>query len=84
MAGVALVGTGFIGPVHVEALRRLGKPLIGVLASSAHKSLDAAKTLQCPKAYPSLDELLADESTDTVHVTSPNRFHFEQCEQILA
>ena len=84
MAGVALVGTGFIGPVHVEALRRLGKPLIGVLASSAHKSLDAAKTLQCPNAYTSLDDLLSDDSTDTVHVTSPNRFHFEQCEQILA
>ena len=24
--GAAVVGTGFIGPVHVEALRRLGIP----------------------------------------------------------
>jgi hypothetical protein len=34
MAGTAaaLVGTGFIGPVHLEALRRLGRPVAGVLA----------------------------------------------------
>ncbi len=82
--GVALVGTGFIGPVHAEALRRLGRPLIGVLASSADKSAAAATALQCPKGFASLDELLADADIDTVHVTSPNRFHFEQCERVLA
>ena len=76
-SGVALIGTGFIGPVHVEALRRLGKPLVGVLASSVTKSRDAAKALQFPKAYQTLDELLSDGDVGTVHVTSPNRFHFE-------
>jgi predicted dehydrogenase len=81
--GVALIGTGFIGPVHVEALRRLGKPLVGVLASSAGKSRDAAKTLGCPKGYSSLDELLADNDVASVHVTSPNRFHFDQCQRAL-
>jgi len=83
-SGVALIGTGFIGPVHVEALRRLGKPLVGVLASSVTKSRDAAKSLQCSKAYQSLDELLADGDVDSVHVASPNRFHFEQCQRSLA
>jgi prephenate dehydrogenase len=28
--GVAVVGAGFIGPVHVEALRRLGLPVRGI------------------------------------------------------
>jgi hypothetical protein len=31
-AGV--VGTGFIGPVHVEALRRIGVPVLGLVSSS--------------------------------------------------
>ena len=31
-AGV--VGTGFIGPVHIEALRRLGRPVLGLVAST--------------------------------------------------
>ena len=33
----AVVGTGFIGPVHVEALRRLGIRVAGILGSSAEK-----------------------------------------------
>ena len=36
--GAAVVGTGFIGPVHVEAIRRLGHRVIGILGSSAGKS----------------------------------------------
>jgi len=32
-----VVGTGFIGPVHVEALRRLGIRVAGILGSSAEK-----------------------------------------------
>ena len=37
--GVAVAGTGFIGPVHVEALRRLGDVRVkGVLGSSPAKS----------------------------------------------
>jgi predicted dehydrogenase len=83
-AGVALIGTGFIGPVHIEALRRLGRPVVGVLGSSAVKSREAAKALACPKAYQSLDELLADADVGCVHITSPNRFHFEQCQRGLA
>src|SRR6186997_478807 len=82
--GVALIGTGFIGPVHAEALRRLGKPLVGVLASSVVKARDAAKALQCPKAYLSLDEVLADKDVGAIHIASPNRFHFEQCQRSLA
>src|SRR5262245_37244191 len=38
----AVVGTGFIGPVHVEALRRLGVRVKGVLGSNAVKSAQAA------------------------------------------
>src|SRR5947208_3637311 len=33
----AIVGTGFIGPVHVEALRRLARPVLGVAASSPER-----------------------------------------------
>ncbi|WP_366914725.1 Gfo/Idh/MocA family oxidoreductase, partial [uncultured Meiothermus sp.] len=42
---VGVVGTGFIGPVHVEALRRLGVEVKGVLGSSPSKSESAAQKL---------------------------------------
>jgi predicted dehydrogenase len=79
----AVVGTGFIGPVHVEAIRRLGRPVLGVLGSTPQRSREAAARLQVPKAYVSLDELLADSEIGTVHVASPNRWHFPQCRQLL-
>jgi predicted dehydrogenase len=82
--GVAVVGTGFIGPVHVEALRRLGRPVTGVLASSLDKGRTAAAALGLPRGYGSLDELLADPAVGAVHLTSPNRLHFDQCRRVLA
>jgi predicted dehydrogenase len=77
--GAAVVGTGFIAPVHVEALRRLGRPVIGILGSSSEKSRAAAKALGLPKAYDRYEDLLADPDVAVVHLASPNRLHFEQC-----
>lgn len=82
--GAAVVGTGFIGPVHIEALRRLRIPVVGILASSAAKSKHAADALGIPKAYGTLTELLADPAAQVVHLASPNRVHFEQCRQAIA
>ena len=81
---VAVVGTGFIGPVHVEALRRAGQSVVGILGSSAKRSQAAAETLAIPRAYRSFDELLADSSVDAVHLASPNRVHCEQATAVLA
>lgn len=80
---VAIVGTGFMGPSHTEALRRLGINVAGILGSSAEKSQAAAQVLGIPKAYGSFDELLAEPEIHAVHITSPNRYHFEQASQAL-
>lgn len=82
--GVAIVGTGFIGPVHIEALRRLGQNVLGVLGSTRAKGEAAAIALQLPRAYANYDQLLADPAVEVVHLTSPNRFHFEQCKRAIA
>lgn len=80
----AVVGTGFIGPVHVEAIRRLGHEVVGILGSTPEKSRAAAEALHLDKGYTSLDELLADDAVQVVHLTSPNRHHFAQCQAVLA
>lgn len=80
----ALVGTGFIGPVHVEALRRLGVPVVGVLGSTPERGQAAAKSLNIPRAYDRYADLLTDPQVQVVHITSPNRHHFEQCKQAIA
>jgi predicted dehydrogenase len=75
---VAVVGTGFIGPVHVEALRRLGIRVKGVVGSSAAKAVSSASSLNLDVAYPSFQAMLADSEVNVVHVASPNRAHREQ------
>ena len=79
----AVVGTGFIGTVHIEALRRLGLPIAGVLGSSPARGAERAAALGL-RAYGSLDEVLADPGVQVVHVTSPNAAHYPQVRQILA
>jgi len=81
--GVAVVGTGFMGWVHVEALRRVGVPVVGILASDHEKSRLAAAGLGVSKAYRDFDEVLQDPDVRSVHIGVPNRLHFEMARQAL-
>lgn len=82
--GAAVIGTGFIGTVHVEALRRIGVSVRGVLGSTPQRGKAAALALGVARSYPTLDALLDDPTVDIVHVTSPNHLHVPQTKQILA
>ncbi len=79
----ALIGGGFIGPVHVEALRRIGVDVLGVLGSSVERASQVARPLLIPRVYRDLDELLSDDRVGVVHVASPNAHHFEQAKRVL-
>jgi len=80
--GVAVVGAGFMGGVHAEALRRAGCELVGVLGVSDAESTKFAAAVGA-KAYRSLAELLADPKVQSVHVATPNRLHFEMARAVL-
>jgi predicted dehydrogenase len=82
--GAAVIGTGFIGTVHVEALRKIGVQVRGVLGSTPERGAARADALGVGRAYASLDEILADPSVDVVHVTSPNHLHVPQASAILS
>ena len=69
--GAAVIGSGFIGTVHIENLRRLGVSVRGVLGSDPERGVAAAARVGLPRAYTSLDELLDDAAVQAVHVTSP-------------
>ncbi|MGZ8438605.1 MAG: Gfo/Idh/MocA family protein [Candidatus Limnocylindrales bacterium] len=81
--GAAVIGTGFIGTVHVEALRRIGVQVRGVLGSTPERGGARATALGVPRAYPSLEALLDDPGVEAVHVTSPNDLHLPQARAVL-
>jgi predicted dehydrogenase len=77
---VGIIGTGFIGPVHLEALRRIGAN-ITALCDLPDRVRAAADKFGIPEAFGDYREMLRSSRVDVVHITSPNRFH---CEMSLA
>jgi len=80
---VALIGSGFIGPVHAEALRRIGVVVAGLLDITPERARPLAERLGISKVYSTLEELLADPSISAVHIASPNHVHFEHAKRAL-
>lgn len=81
--GAAVVGTGFIGVVHVEALRRLGVQVHGVVGSTRERAAARSHELSLPPAYESFEAMLEDPRVDVVHVTSPNHLHHRHASAAL-
>src|SRR3979411_1284637 len=82
--GAAVVGTGFIGAVHVDALRRLGVQVHGVVGSTSARGAERARAAGLPPAYESMDAMLADKRVDVVHITSPNHLHHAHAKAALS
>ncbi len=82
-ARVGIVGGGFMATVHSRAARAARARLVGIVSSSAERTARAADELGVERAFASLDELLADEGIDVVHVTTPNALHAEQALAVI-
>jgi predicted dehydrogenase len=75
--GMGIVGAGFVGPHHVDAVRRLGFVDVLAVAGSSEASAQAkAKAMGIPKAYGSYDALLNDPDIQVVHNATPNYLHY--------
>jgi len=75
-AGV--IGTGFIGPAHIEALRRVsGVQVIAVASNEKEKADRIANDFFIPKSYGTWQELIEDKEVEVVHNCTPNNLHFE-------
>ncbi len=80
----AVVGTGFIGPVHVEALRRNGIEVVGIVGATAEGASLRAEQLKIPAGFDSIEALLAATDPDCVHITTPNHLHAPMVKQVIA
>jgi predicted dehydrogenase len=72
----AIIGVGFIGAAHIEALRRLG----GIDVVAVADPVDAekkARALFVPKAYADYKTMTDMEKPDVIHVCTPNETHCE-------
>jgi predicted dehydrogenase len=80
---VGVVGTGFLGPAHIEALRRLPNvEVAGLCEVNIELATAKAQQLGIPKAYV-FEDLLKDESIQSVHICTPNFLHYSQSKAAL-
>lgn len=80
---VGVAGLGFIGPAHIEGIRRIGDEVIGVVGVDLAEAQAKAAELSIQKAYPDFDAMIADPEIDVVHICSPNYLHYRQAAQAI-
>lgn len=81
---VGVIGTGFIGPVHIEALRRLGFVQVDAIADVSLENVQKkALQLHVPKGYGSYQELIDDPEIESVHICTPNYLHYDMVKAVL-
>jgi predicted dehydrogenase len=81
--GVGVAGTGFIGPAHIEALRRNGITVLGLAENTREKAQQKAAEMGIPRIYGSLEEMLKDEDIQVVHLATPNYLHYPHAKAAL-
>ena len=77
-----VVGTGFIGAVHIEQLRRLGNVEVAALAETQDPQ-GKAEALSVPKGYSDYKEMIDRENLDALHICTGNNSHFAVADYAL-
>lgn len=81
-----IIGTGYIGPSHIEALRRLGDvEVVGLAEANQILAETKASQLNIPNAYGDYRKMLDNKDVDVIHNCTPNHLHCQiNCEILQA
>jgi predicted dehydrogenase len=81
----AIIGTGFMGKVHAENVRRLGNvEIAAVAASSDEKARQFGQSIGVDRTTGNYETLLQDSEIQAVHILTPNALHYPMCKAALA
>jgi predicted dehydrogenase len=73
-----IIGIGYIGGAHIEAIKRLGYPNIAaVVVRNEAKAKEICENFGIPKYFTNYQGMLADSSIDVIHNCTPNNVHFQ-------
>src|SRR5882672_3974016 len=81
---VGVIGIGFVGAAHVDAIRRIPNvEVVAVASASSERAARHADELGIPRAYGDYRALIADPEIDVVHNCTPNVLHLPVNRAIL-
>ncbi len=80
----AVFGTGFVGRVHLEAIRRLGYVQIYAIGEpEIEKGKRLADEFGAERVEADYRKILEDPAVDAVHICTPNALHFPMAKDAL-
>ena len=80
----AIVGTGFMGRVHLEAVRRVESvEAVAIAGRNAEAARRLAAGFAIPRTTTDYREILRDPKIDAVHICTPNAQHFSMAKDAL-
>lgn len=80
----AVIGTGFMGRVHSEAIRRLGTvDIAAVVARTAEEAVKFGQAFGIDRTTADYGEILKDPTIEAVHLCTPNAQHYPMSKAAL-
>ena len=80
----AVIGSGFMGKVHTEGIRRLGYvEVAAVAASSGRDPAKIAAAYDVPRATADWNSLVGDNEIEAVHICTPNALHYPMAKAFI-
>lgn len=81
---VGVVGVGFVGKQHIEAIRRIPRTrVVGLVQSNFDKAKELAEVYDIDYFYDDLDDLLKLEGLDVIHICTPNYLHYDMAKKVI-
>lgn len=81
---VCIVGAGQIAEAHIEEIQKInGCEVVALCDLRKTPAVALAEKYSINATYTSIDEMLADEKPDVVHITTPPGSHYFLAEKIL-
>ena len=78
MMKTGIIGLGFIGPAHMEALLRTGlSQIVAVADTNEQLARSCAAKFNVPEVYSDYRQLLQNPEINVVHICTPNYLHYE-------
>src|SRR5690349_11900440 len=80
----AILGTGFVGRLHLEALHRLGNVQVEAIAEAdSVKAKRLAEQFNVARVESDYHRLLQDPAIQVVHICTPNYLHYSMAKAAL-
>jgi predicted dehydrogenase len=81
---VAVAGVGFIGPVHIESLRRAGGvEVVALFHPFENEAAEKAAAMGIPKYFTDYDQMVRESDFECVHICTPNNLHYPMAKKAL-